>query len=83
MSITQERLDELALEVAIRIGWQYPPRIKHEDQIREYARALIAAVEAELKPVAYMDDCGSIRLDTTHPHLYSKLISLPLIKEQS
>lgn len=63
MSISQERLDELAID---------------------YARALLAAVEAEMVPVALRFDNGLITDPNIRPRGdYAKLISLPLIKEGS
>lgn len=85
MSLTQERLDELALEVAkINVPEQFQATI--EDFYKRYARALLAAVEAELKPVV---SCSDLRLSTNRSDVIDKylpvgtpLISLPLIKEK-
>lgn len=89
MSITPERLAEITLTVAQSMGQE-----SIDDATIHFASALLAAVEAELKPVLWQwrEGDNPFGLDHTYEHEviattdYSevrKLISLPLIKEKS
>lgn len=93
MSISKQRLDELAIEVAKRfdqltdyLGGDFQLSGR---QMKDFAHALLAAVEAELKPVTKAvrkpSEASNSVSDSIGHYLPigMNLISLPLIKEKS
>lgn len=98
MSMTPDRLDELALEVAEKHRAPQGHIQMTATEFIQEARALLTAVEAELKPVGYLFQHGETGItqcveaqqvewgfEKNNPRLQKvgKLISLPLIKEKS
>ncbi|OHD24964.1 MAG: hypothetical protein A2Y38_20260 [Spirochaetes bacterium GWB1_59_5] len=85
MSLTPERLDELALEVARKVADRLGTFGFEDDEATAFARALLSAVEAELKPVAWWNgkETAFFEHETDGPVGEARipLIPLPLIKE--
>lgn len=86
MSITPERLDGLALEVAKKfLSRRANTVVMAAGLVPEFARALLAAVEAELKPVAWnydLEDAAFNLMIAQGFNADTPLVSLPLIKEK-
>ena len=56
----KDLIKEVALEVALKVGQQYPPRLKGEDAVIEFATAFLAELSKRAEAVAYITYKGNL-----------------------